>query len=113
MKDGDELLRGGDRLEDLLADRALLDRLTQLPRDRKVDIGLEERLAHEPQPFLDVPLGEAIVLGEGLECPGEGGGEGFEHAGARTEPGRRRGREKGEEASSFGGRPEALAAPVR
>src|SRR5690606_9296137 len=66
-------------LEPLLAEQPRAHTLGEVARELEVDVGLEQRLAHAPQTFVDV-LGRQLLLaaqeGEGL---GQALGEGLEH----------------------------------
>ena len=79
MDDLHDLLRAGDRLDDLLADRALAHRRDELPHDLQVHIGLEQRDAHVAERFLEVGLGDARPPAQALESERELVGELLEH----------------------------------
>jgi hypothetical protein len=67
LEDFDDLLTRGDALEDLLAQRALLDLVDELLGHGEVDVGVEQGEAYLPQRIGDVRLGEPSMTTEALE----------------------------------------------
>ena len=67
VHDLDDLLRAGDRLEDLLAERALAHRRNELADDLEVHVGLEQRDADIAQRVLEVRFADARATPEALE----------------------------------------------
>ena len=81
MHDLDELLRRGQALRELRAERLLLDALDERPHDAHVDVGFEERDADLARDLVDVLLGEAPARAEPGEDAVETVGKGVEHEG--------------------------------
>ena len=79
MDDLHDLLRSGDRLEDLLADRALAHGRDELTDDFEIHVRFEERDAHVAQGLLEVGLGHARPTAQALEGDGQLVGELLEH----------------------------------
>ena len=79
MDDLHDLLAGSQALQDVLAERALLDRVREVARDLEIDVRLEQREADLTHRLRDRLLVEAPAATE----PAEGGlqlvGEGVEH----------------------------------
>ena len=67
VHDLDDLLRAGDRLEDLLAERALAYGRNELADHLEVDVGLEQRDADIAQRLLEVRLAHARAAAQALE----------------------------------------------
>ena len=64
MDDTDDLLRGGEAAQHILADGALLHAGDELLDELEVDIGLEQRLAHLAHGVGDVFFGELALAAE-------------------------------------------------
>ncbi len=79
MDDLHDLLRAGDRFEDLLSQSALAHRGDELLRHLEVHVRLEQRDADVAQGLLEVGLGHARAAAELLEGDAELVGELFEH----------------------------------
>ena len=67
LEDFDDLLTRGDALEDLLAQRALLDLVDELLGHGEVDVGVEQGQSNLPQRIGDVRFGEPSMTTEALE----------------------------------------------
>ena len=74
-----DLLAGGEALEDVLAERTLLHRGGEVPRDLEVDVGLEEREADLAHRLGDGLLVEAAAPAEAAERSLQLVGERVEH----------------------------------
>ena len=90
MDDLDDLLRGMDGADDVLADGPVGDAADELLDDLEVDVGRKEGHAHFPQAFLDVLLAQPPLAAELAEDVADGFRQGLEHRGSLSEFLRRR-----------------------
>ena len=82
VDDLDDLLGGVQRLADLLAPRALLDRRDEVLDHRQRDVGLEQGDPDLARGRVDVGLGEPALATEVLEGVGKAVGQGGEQRGS-------------------------------
>ena len=71
MDDADDLLARIERLEHLLADGLFGDLVHEVLDDRVADVGLEQGLLDQGQPFAHVRFGELALAAEGFERTGQ------------------------------------------
>jgi hypothetical protein len=79
VDDRDDLLTGGEALEDLGAEGALADAGDEVLDDLEVDVRLEEREADLAHRGIDVRLGDAAAPREGRQRTAEAVAQGVEH----------------------------------
>ena len=79
MNDFDDLLPGGDALEDLLADTLLLHAFDEFARHLEMHVGGEQRGAHFLECLRHVVFGEFANAAQIAEGAAQFFGEGFEH----------------------------------
>jgi hypothetical protein len=80
VDDLDDHLARRDRLHDLAADGALLDRLDERAHDLERHVGLDQRAAHLAHRGIDIGLRQRTAAGELVEDAAEPILQGIEHA---------------------------------
>ena len=84
MDDLDDHLPGGDGLDDLLPDRAVLDGGDELLDHRQGDVGLQQGDTHLAHGLVDVVLRDAALAAQLLQHIAEATGQPIEHASPRS-----------------------------
>ncbi len=90
VHDADQLLRGIERIEDLLAHRIGTDALDKIFGHVVADIGLEQGLLNQFQPIAHVRFRQFPLAAQAAQGVGKAGLNGFEHGNRQRTNYRRR-----------------------